>query len=218
MEEKLQPKAPQKRSSPRGRRSNGREQGRLIRRYLGALEASRSNRGTKRVTEGISRRLRKSDELLVSADPLARLHLTQERIDLHAELVRATNGQAPQLADLEKEFVRVAKSYGDLAGITFAAWRQVGVDADVLERAGIVRAAPARERERTNGPGLKATPANGEAAAAADEESKDAPAPPAPAAQAPLPDVAEVTEPPGATAEKPAPALRRRRIPDEGST
>ena len=147
MEERLQPKTPPKRSSLGGRRPSGREQGRVIRRYLGALEASRSNRGTKRTVEGINSRLLKIDETLVSADPLTRLHLTQERIDLHAELVRVSNGQQPALAELEKEFIRVAKSYGDLVGITFAAWRQVGVDADVLERAGIVRAVTGRERQ-----------------------------------------------------------------------
>ncbi|MEY2476848.1 MAG: hypothetical protein QOG87_2163 [Actinomycetota bacterium] len=93
----------------------------------------------RRTIEGFSARLLKIDELLVSADPLARLHLTQERIDLHAELVRVTNGQDPDLSAIEKEFVRVARLYGELAGITFAAWRQVGVDAEVLDQAGIVR-------------------------------------------------------------------------------
>lgn len=73
-----------------------------------------------------------------------RLHLTQERIDLHAELVRITNGPDPDLSSYEKDFVRVAKQYGDLAGVTYAAWRQVGVDTEVLEQAGIQRTAPAR--------------------------------------------------------------------------
>jgi hypothetical protein len=127
-----------------GRRGDTRELGRVVRRYLGALEASRSSRGKRRTIEGFSARLLKIDELLVSADPLSRLHLTQERIDLHAELVRVTNGQDPDLSSIEKDFVRVAKQYGDLAGVTFAAWRQVGVDAEVLDQAGIVRTGTTR--------------------------------------------------------------------------
>jgi hypothetical protein len=135
--------APAKRPAG-GRRGDARELGRVVRRYLGALEASRSSRGKRRTIEGISARLLKIDELLVSADPLIRLHLTQERIDLHAELVRITNGQDPDLSSAEKDFVRVAKQYGEVAGITYAAWRQVGVDTEVLDQAGIVRTGPPR--------------------------------------------------------------------------
>jgi hypothetical protein len=148
-----------------GRRNDTRELGRVVRRYLGALEASRSSRGKRRTIEGISARLLKIDELLVSADSLTRLHLTQERIDLHAELVRITNGQDPDLSSAEKEFVQVARQYGHLAGVTYAAWRQVGVDAEVLEHAGIMRTAPARpdaSRVRRTadqaGPGLDTEP------------------------------------------------------------
>lgn len=77
------------------------------------------------------------DTELLSADPVRRLHLTQERIDLHAEHLRLTTG-AEQLAELEKAFVRVARAYGERHDITYSAWRQVGVDAEVLAKAGIV--------------------------------------------------------------------------------
>ena len=197
-----------------GRRGDTRELGRVVRRYLGALEASRSSRGKKRTIEGFSERLLKIDELLVSADPLARLHLTQERIDLHAELVRVTNAQDPDLSGLEKEFVRVARQYGELAGITFAAWRQVGVDAEVLDQAGIVRTGAnqrpdasrvRRTAEVTAGPGTDAEPllprAEPIAAPAEPElplETAEAPAP-APAVEEPAP------APVPAPAEAPAP-------------
>jgi hypothetical protein len=135
--------APQKRSGG-SRRGDTRELGRVVRRYLGALEGSRSSRGKRRTLESFNGRLLKIDELLVSADPLARLHLTQERIDLHAELVRIGNAHDQDLSALEKDFVRVARQYGEASGITYAAWRQVGVDAEVLDQAGIVRTGPAR--------------------------------------------------------------------------
>lgn len=121
-----------------------------MRRYLSALETDRPGRGVKRTADAIGNRITKVDELLVSADPLSRVHLTQERIELHAEYVRVTNGNHPDLSQLERDFVRVVRSYGDRNGITYAAWRQVGVDAKVLELAGIHRAekkpAPAAAR------------------------------------------------------------------------
>ena len=110
--------------------------------------------------EAVQSRLLKIDELLVTADPLARLHLTQERIDLHAEMVRLANGEL-DLSSLEKDFVRVAKAYGELTGVTYAAWRQVGVDTEVLDQAGVVRVTPSRpDAARSRRPPLEA-PATG---------------------------------------------------------
>jgi hypothetical protein len=132
-------------SMPSGKRGSSRkaasfDQERVVRRYLSAVESAKAGRGPKRTSDAIGNRITKVDELLVSADPLSRVHLTQERIELHAEYVRVTNGSSPDQAQLERDFVRVVRSYGDRNGITFAAWRQVGVDAAVLERAGIHKA------------------------------------------------------------------------------
>ncbi len=92
------------------------------------------------MADTITRRIHKLDELMVSADPLTRLQLTQERVELHAERLRVANGRQTGLAELEGDFVRSAKAYGERAGVSYAAWRQMGVDADVLERAKIGRA------------------------------------------------------------------------------
>ena len=132
-------------STPPGKRAGARkaasfDQERVVRRYLSAVESTKPGRGTKRTADAIGNRITKVDELLVSADPLSRVHLTQERIELHAEYVRVTNGNQPDPSQLERDFIRVVRSYGDRNGITFAAWRQVGVDAAVLERAGIHKA------------------------------------------------------------------------------
>lgn len=116
------------------------DQARIVRRYLSAIESGRPGRGSKRATDAIGSRISKVDELLVSADPLTRLHLTQERIELHAEQVRLNNGSHHPLAQLEREFTRVVRSYSDRNGITFAAWRQCGVDAKVLDQVGIHKA------------------------------------------------------------------------------
>lgn len=117
----------------------GREQGRAVRRYLEALEAHRPKRGRKRTPDSIQRRLDDITRRLDDADPLARLQLVQERMNLEAEL--ATKAQTVDLAALEQAFVDAAKEYADRKGITYAAWREAGVDAAVLKRAGIRRAA-----------------------------------------------------------------------------
>ena len=43
------------------------------------------------------------------------------------------------IASLEKAFTKVAKSYGERKGISYSAWRQVGVSAPVLQQAKIAR-------------------------------------------------------------------------------
>lgn len=117
----------------------GRAEGRMVRAYLEALESSRPKRGRKRTKESIGRRLERIDKELEAADPLKRLQLTQEQIDLTEELESMDNGV--NLTDLENDFVRVAQGYAERKGITYQAFRQIGVPASVLKRAGISRAA-----------------------------------------------------------------------------
>ena len=117
--------------------ARGRDEGRVVRRYLEAIEHHRPRRGRKRTPESIKRRLVTVNERLDSADALARLHLIQERADLEAELARV--GSNDDLVGLEKAFVKVAKAYGKRKGIGYNAWRASGVSAAVLQRAGITR-------------------------------------------------------------------------------
>lgn len=115
----------------------GREQGRAVRRYLEALEAHKPKRGRKRTPDSIQRRLDAIEDRLASADPLTRLQLVQERMDLQAELAAKSN--TVDLASLEEEFVNAAAEYGMRKGISYAAWREAGIDPAVLKRAGIRR-------------------------------------------------------------------------------
>ncbi len=117
----------------------GRDQGRAVRRYLEALDAHKPKRGRKRTTESVERRLAIIDESINDADPLTRLHLVQERMDLTNEL--ETAGTVVDLAALEEAFVEAAGPYGDRKGISYAAWRQLGVDPAVLRRANVRRGA-----------------------------------------------------------------------------
>ena len=115
----------------------GREQGRIVRRYLEALDAHKPKRGRKRTPDSVQRRLASIEDAVRNADPLTRLQLVQERMDLRAEL--DTMKTPVNLRELEEEFVQVAKGYGERKGISYAAWREAGVDAAVLKRAGLRR-------------------------------------------------------------------------------
>jgi len=117
--------------------AEGREQGRAVRRYLEALEAHKPRRGRKRNPDNIAKRLERIDEELPGADPLSRVHLRQERIDLEREL--SAGSQKIDLEGLETEFVSAAGPYSLRKGISYDAWREVGVEPRVLKAAGIGR-------------------------------------------------------------------------------
>ena len=117
--------------------AQGRNQGRAVRAYLEALEAAKPRRGRKRTPETITKRLAAIEADIPTADPIKRLQLIQERIDLHAEL--DTKDDTVDLEPLEKEFAAAAKPYSERKGISATAWRQIGVPAATLKAAGITR-------------------------------------------------------------------------------
>jgi len=117
--------------------AEGRAQGRAVRLYLEALEATKPKRGRKRTPESIANRLGALDTQIAGADPLNRVQLIQERMDLEAEL--ATGAGEVDLAGLEEDFIAVASAYGGRKGISYSAWREIGVPAATLRAAGINR-------------------------------------------------------------------------------
>jgi hypothetical protein len=118
--------------------AQGRTEGRAVGAYLEALETHKPKRGRKRTPESIDKRLSDIDRQLGSASPVKRLSLIQERLDLLNE--RSAMGQTVDLSGLEDGFVGAAKAYGERKGISYAAWRELGVPPAVLKRAGITRA------------------------------------------------------------------------------
>jgi hypothetical protein len=61
----------------------------------------------------------------------------QQRLDLLQE--REVLGTTVDLSALEDAFARAAKSYSQRKGVSYAAWREIGVPGDLLKRAGIGR-------------------------------------------------------------------------------
>ena len=117
----------------------GRAEGRIVRDYLEALRSNKPKRGRKRTADSINKRLAAIDEELQSASAIEELQLIQERRDLQAEL--ASLGSGVDVGEIEESFVSVAKGYGERKGISYASWRDVGVSAATLKRAGISRGA-----------------------------------------------------------------------------
>ena len=117
--------------------AEGRKQGRAVRSYLEALDAHKPKRGRKRTPDTVAKRLAQVEVEFETADPLKKLQLTQERIDLERELTQMDDGN--KLAELEQQFILVAKGYAKRKGISYAAFRELGVAASTLKQAGITR-------------------------------------------------------------------------------
>jgi hypothetical protein len=117
----------------------GRDETRAVRQYLDAVASTKPKRGRKRTPDSIKKRLSSIEQELASASALKALHLRQERIDLQAELT-ATDATV-DITEIEDAFVAAARGYGERKGISYQVWREAGVSAEVLKKAGIGRGA-----------------------------------------------------------------------------
>jgi len=117
--------------------AEGRGLSKPVRDYLEAIEGNKPKRGRKRTPASVTARLESIQTELPNASVIKKLELVQERRNLEVEL--ATMGTKLDLTELEKGFIRSAKSYSERKGISYAAWREIGVSADVLKKAGITR-------------------------------------------------------------------------------
>lgn len=117
--------------------AKGRKQARVVRDYLEALDRTKK-RGPKPDKKSLSKRLSDLEGQIGSEDdPAKRLELVQKRMDVEERL--ADIDDKPAVDELEKEFVQVAAEYGERKGISYPAWREIGVPASVLQEAGVKR-------------------------------------------------------------------------------
>lgn len=119
--------------------AEGRGLSRPVRDYLEALDGNRPKRGRKRTPDSINARLEVITQQLPEASIMKKVEMVQERRNLEVEL--ATMGATIDLTELEAGFVAAAKTYSARKGISYAAWREIGVTAEVLKKAGITRGA-----------------------------------------------------------------------------
>lgn len=115
--------------------AQGRNDARAVKNYLEFLETHKPKRGRKRTAETINRRLQTIEETLEEAGVLQRLAMIQEQEDLADEL--AALQDQPDGSEFEAAFVDAAGRYAAAKGLSRGSFRQMGVSADVLRRAGV---------------------------------------------------------------------------------
>ena len=114
--------------------AQGRLEARSVKAYLASLGPKR--RGRPVTKDSLHKKIAEIDSKLnAEANPLKRLDLMQSKTE--AEHALDAVGVGPDEEQLAADFVKCAKAYSDRKGISYATWRQFGVPADVLRKAGI---------------------------------------------------------------------------------
>ena len=115
--------------------AQGRAEARAIKAYL-TVATTPKKQGRPVTRASLEDRIATLDKKAQTEDdPLARVELIQARID--AERSLDDLGTAADLEALESGFVEYAAGYSDRKGITWTAWREAGVPAATLRKAGI---------------------------------------------------------------------------------
>ena len=115
--------------------ARGRTEAAAIKRYLQALDSRRPGRpvtlaGLQEKLDLLIRKIAEEDDALKKVD------LVQMRLDTEQ---RIAGFEEVDFEMLESSFVRYARGYSERKGISYSAWREIGVPAPVLKQAGIPR-------------------------------------------------------------------------------
>lgn len=116
--------------------------GRAVRRYLDILSGKDEGTARRRGGRNVESELARIEKRLEQPDlgSLQRLKLAQTRNDLLTHGLPAQAGRGGN--DPEAEFVKAAKPFAKLHGITYQTWLDMGVPPEVLERAGLSPESP----------------------------------------------------------------------------
>lgn len=127
----------QRRSDAGPIKGDARAEARAVSRYLEALAAHKPKRGRRKSSDSIQRQINEIAKRIEASTPLRRLTLVQKQMDLRKELESLQSES--RLDDFEPGFVEAAPGYGTRKGISYSAWRELGVSVRVLQKAGIGR-------------------------------------------------------------------------------
>lgn len=117
--------------------ARGRRESRAITRYLEALARRRPGRPV--TPDSVKKKIAGLEKKIDSeTNPLKKVELRQARLDAEEQLAKLET--AADISELEKDFVGAVKSYSKRKGISYSAWREQGVPAAVLKKAGVSRA------------------------------------------------------------------------------
>lgn len=124
--------------------ARGREEARAVRAYLASIDTAPKRPGRRRTPESVDRQIAKVSEQLRGARGIDKLNLVRQRRELEA--AREKLAPADDSRALERDFVRVVRSYSERRGIDYSMWREVGVPAAVLTKARVPRTRVAAAR------------------------------------------------------------------------
>ncbi len=117
--------------------ARGRQEAKVVRNYLEALHTG-GQRGRPIDRQSLEARIeRLQSHINEESNAARRVELIQQRLDAERRL--AGLEESTDRESLERNFIEVAQAYSQRRGITYAAWREVGVPAAVLKEAGITR-------------------------------------------------------------------------------
>lgn len=118
--------------------AQGRQMSAVVDRYLSSVNTPKQ-RGRKVSKAALEQRLVAAKSRLGSAKGVDKVLAAQEIRDLQSRLATFNTSSTTDVKGLEAAFVKIAKKFGENRGITYGAWRDAGVSAEVLKRAGIAR-------------------------------------------------------------------------------
>jgi hypothetical protein len=118
--------------------AEGRTMSATVDRYLTAVNTPK-RRGRKVSKSALQQRLADARVKAKSASGVEKVLASQEVRDLRMRIAALETSGGGDLKSLEAAFVKVAKRFGDNRGIGYGAWRDAGVPAVVLKKAGVAR-------------------------------------------------------------------------------
>jgi hypothetical protein len=118
--------------------AEGRTMSATVDRYLSAVNTPKQ-RGRKVSKATLTQRLATARVRAKSATGVEKVLAAQEVRDLQNKLASMNAASGTDVKSLEAAFVRIAKKFGENRGIGYGAWRDAGVPAVVLKKAGVAR-------------------------------------------------------------------------------
>jgi hypothetical protein len=118
--------------------AEGRTMSATVDRYLSAVNTPK-RRGRKVSRDALVERLAEARARAKSATGVEKVLAAQDVRDLQARIADMNDASGNDIKSLEAAFVKIAKRFGENRGIGYGAWRDAGVPATVLKKAGVAR-------------------------------------------------------------------------------
>ena len=118
--------------------AEGRTMSATVDHYLAAVNTPK-RRGRKVTTASLEQRLTDARARLKTATGVEKVVAAQAVRDLQMKLAQMNTTSGADLKSLEADFVKVAKKFSVKRGISYGSWRDAGVPAVVLKKAGVAR-------------------------------------------------------------------------------